>query len=211
MQCNAILAVEERWWEYGHFYQILPHSFQDSNGDGIGDLNGIIYRLPYLKYIGVTGIWLSPIFQSPMLDFGYDITNFRKINVNYGTMMDFENLIKRCKELDIKLILDFVPNHTSDQHAWFKKSSNPHHPEFKKYKDYYVWNKGKRLANGTRIPPSNWQRFVLVFYMKYSYTFNYCVELKTKIFVYFTKEKLHGLKPRIYFIHYTYLLVKLRG
>lgn len=154
--CTCNVSTADDWWEAGHFYQIYPRSFQDSDGDGVGDLHGVQMRLSYLKYIGVTGLWLSPIFQSPMKDFGYDISNFRQIHPEYGTMDDFDNLIARCKELDIKLILDFVPNHSSDKHEWFIKSSNPSDPEHEKYKDYYVWHEGKLLENGTRIPPSNW-------------------------------------------------------
>ncbi|XP_055310987.1 probable maltase isoform X2 [Sitodiplosis mosellana] len=92
-----------------------------------------------------------------MKDFGYDISDYREIQPEYGTMEDFERLAQRCKEMDIKLILDFVPNHSSDQHEWFQKSINPNHPEYEKYKDYYIWNKGKLLENGTRVPPSNWR------------------------------------------------------
>lgn len=135
---------------------IFIETIRDSDGDGVGDLHGITIRLPYLKYIGVTGVWLSPIFQSPMKDFGYDISDFRKVHSEYGTMDDFNRLVEKCKELDLKLILDFVPNHTSDEHEWFKKSANPSDPEHAKYKDFYVWNKGKLLENGTRVPPSNW-------------------------------------------------------
>lgn len=149
-------TVAEDWWEYGHFYQVYPRSFQDSNGDGIGDLNGITSRLSYLKSINVTGIWLSPIFQSPMKDFGYDISDFTNIQSEYGTMEDFEALVKRCKELDMKLILDFVPNHCSSEHIWFQKAINPKDPEHKKYKDYFIWHAGKLMENGTRVPPSNW-------------------------------------------------------
>lgn len=140
----------------GHFYQIYPRSFKDSSGDGVGDLRGIIDKLDHLKTINVTGVWLSPIFESPMKDFGYDISNFRKIDPLFGTMDDFDDLVKKCKELDIKLILDFVPNHSSDKHEWFEKSADPNHPEHEKYKEYYTWNKGKLLENGTRLPPSNW-------------------------------------------------------
>lgn len=106
------VIADDDWWENGHFYQIYPRSFQDSDGDGVGDLHGITLRLPYLKYIGVTGVWLSPIFQSPMYDFGYDISDFKKIQPEYGSMDDFDRLVEKCKELDIKLILDFVPNHS---------------------------------------------------------------------------------------------------
>lgn len=150
---TAVQAADD-WWEYGHFYQVYPRSFQDSDADGIGDLRGITSRLTYFKDIGVTGIWLSPIFQSPMKDFGYDISDFRKIQPEYGTMEDFEKLTARCKELDIKLILDFVPNHCSSEHEWFKKAINKSDPEHEKYRDYFVWNKGKILENGTRAPVS---------------------------------------------------------
>lgn len=152
---SQVFARDE-WWEHGHFYQIYPRSFQDSDDDGIGDLNGITQRLPYFNEIGVTGVWLSPIFESPMLDFGYDISDFRKIQSEYGTMDDFDRMIKRAKELDIKVILDFVPNHCSDKHEWFKKATNPKDKEHEKYRDYFIWNEGKKLENGTRAPPSNW-------------------------------------------------------
>lgn len=152
---SAVLAVDD-WWEYGHFYQVYPRSFQDSDGDGVGDINGITRRLPYIKEIGVTGIWLSPVFESPMLDFGYDISDFRAIDPQFGTMDDFRKMVKRCKELDIKIILDFVPNHTSDEHEWFSKAINTSHPEHLKYKNYFIWHEGKVLSNGTRMPPSNW-------------------------------------------------------
>lgn len=150
------ITVADDWWEYGHFYQIYPRSFKDSSADGIGDLNGITEKLSYFNTIGVTGVWLSPIFASPMKDFGYDISDFEAIQTEYGTMDDFEKMAAKCKELGIKLILDFVPNHTSDQHTWFQKSSNPKDPEYEKYKNYYIWNSGTLLENGTRLPPSNW-------------------------------------------------------
>lgn len=140
------------WWQNGNFYQIYPRSFQDSNGDGVGDLNGITSRLEYLKDLGVSAIWLSPIFKSPMKDFGYDISDYTQIHEEYGTLDDFQRLSLRCKELNIKLILDFVPNHSSDQHEWFQKSEAGDAT----YKDYYLWNEGKILANGTRAPPNNW-------------------------------------------------------
>lgn len=152
---NSIAVEADEWWEHGHFYQIYPRSFQDSDNDGIGDLKGITQRLEFLRFIGITGVWLSPIFASPMADFGYDISNFREIQPEYGTMDDFNNMMKRCKELDIKLILDFVPNHCSIEHEWFIKSSNKTDPEFSKYKDYFIWHEGKRGPNGTRLPPSN--------------------------------------------------------
>lgn len=152
----ATVFAADDWWEHGHFYQVYPRSFQDSDGDGIGDIKGITSRLPYLKGIGVTGIWLSPIFQSPMHDFGYDISDFIKIQPEYGTMEDFEDMAKRCKELDLKLVLDFVPNHCSSEHDWFKKALDRNDPDHKKYREYFLWNKGKVAENGTRTPPSNW-------------------------------------------------------
>lgn len=109
---SSVIAEEHDWWEFGHFFQIYPRSFQDGDGSGVGDLQGILSRLPYLKTINVTGVWLSPIFLSPMKDFGYDIKNFREIDPTFGTMDDFERLVEKAKELDIKLILDFVPNHS---------------------------------------------------------------------------------------------------
>ncbi|KAH8233709.1 hypothetical protein KR026_011578 [Drosophila bipectinata] len=140
-----------KWWQTGAFYQIYPRSFKDSNGDGIGDLNGIADKLPYLKELGITATWLSPIFTSPMADFGYDIANFTEIAPIFGTMSDFENLMKVAKKLDIKIILDFVPNHSSDECEWFRRSAAKD-PEFK---DFYVWHPG-RIVNGVRHPPSNW-------------------------------------------------------
>ncbi|XP_017016869.1 maltase A3 [Drosophila kikkawai] len=140
-----------KWWQTGAFYQIYPRSFKDSNGDGVGDLNGIAAQLPYLKEIGITATWLSPIFTSPMADFGYDIANFTEIAPIFGTMEDFEKLMKVAKEQDIKIILDFVPNHSSDECEWFRRSAAGD-PE---YKDFYVWHPG-HVENGNRRPPSNW-------------------------------------------------------
>jgi alpha-glucosidase len=141
----------KRWYERANFYQIYPRSFMDSNGDGVGDLIGIREKVQYLKDIGIDGAWLSPIFQSPMVDFGYDISNFRDIQPEYGTLEDFDALVAKCKEVGLKLILDFVPNHTSNKHAWFAKSENKE-PGFE---DYYVWHPGK-IVDGKRVPPNNW-------------------------------------------------------
>jgi len=112
------------WWENASLYQIYPRSFQDSDGDGIGDLKGITSRLGYLKEIGITATWLSPIFTSPMSDFGYDISNFYDIDPIFGTLEDFDDLIVEAKSLGVKIILDFVPNHSSDENVWFEKSVN---------------------------------------------------------------------------------------
>uniref|UniRef100_A0A182K2M2 alpha-glucosidase n=1 Tax=Anopheles christyi TaxID=43041 RepID=A0A182K2M2_9DIPT len=136
------------WWESGVFYQIYPRSFKDSNGDGVGDLVGITEKLEHLAELGVTGVWLSPVFKSPMADFGYDIADFREVDPIFGTMADLDRMVQKAKTLGIKVILDFVPNHTSDEHEWFVKSLNNEGD----YRDYYVWRNG---ANGGT--PNNWQ------------------------------------------------------
>uniref|UniRef100_U5ELE7 alpha-glucosidase n=1 Tax=Corethrella appendiculata TaxID=1370023 RepID=U5ELE7_9DIPT len=148
------VASGKEWWQTAAFYQIYPRSFKDSDNNGIGDLKGITEKLPYLKEIGVTGFWMSPIFASPMVDFGYDISDYRKIHEDYGTMEDFEVLVKRAHELGLKVILDFVPNHSSDQHEWFQKSIN----KVDGYEDYYIWDDGKDNPSDpmNRLPPSNW-------------------------------------------------------
>ncbi|KAI9583062.1 maltase A3-like [Glossina fuscipes] len=142
----------KKWWEIAAFYQIYPRSFKDSNGDGVGDLKGITEQLPYLKEIGINATWLSPIFPSPMADFGYDISNFTDIDPLFGTMQDFEDMVAKANELNIKIILDFVPNHSSDECEWFQKSiaKDPY------YKDMYVWHPGK-IIDGKRQPPTNWR------------------------------------------------------
>ena len=136
------------WWKNTVFYQVYPRSFMDANGDGIGDLKGITSKLEHFKDAGIGAIWLSPIYASPMVDFGYDISDFRKIDENYGTMADLEELTKKAKELGIKIIMDLVPNHTSDKHQWFidAMKGNP------KYTKYYVLAPGKDVNK----PPNNW-------------------------------------------------------
>lgn len=145
---------EKDWWQTASFYQIYPRSFKDSNGDGIGDLNGITEKLQYLHDIGITATWLSPIFKSPMADFGYDISNFFDIQPEYGTLDDFDRMIERAKEIGIKIILDFVPNHSSDEHEWFRLSAkrDPH------FDDFYIWHPGfvdPKNASG-KLVPNNW-------------------------------------------------------
>src|SRR5437763_15962382 len=111
-----------RWWERGIIYQIYPRSFMDSNGDGIGDLSGIRSKVDYLQWLGVDAIWISPIYPSPMADFGYDVSNYTDIDPMFGTLADFDGLVAAAHARSLKIILDFVPNHTSDQHPWFAES-----------------------------------------------------------------------------------------
>ena len=137
------------WWQKGIVYQVYPRSFQDSNGDGVGDLPGITGRLDYLKWLGVDAVWISPCFRSPMKDFGYDVSDYRDIDPLFGTMADFDQLLAETHRRGMKLILDFVPNHTSDRHPWFLESrSSRDNPK----RDWYIWHDGK--ADGS--PPNNW-------------------------------------------------------
>ena len=137
------------WWKGGVLYQIYPRSFQDSNGDGIGDLPGIIGRLPYLRDLGVEAIWLSPIFPSPMADFGYDISNYLGIDPIFGTLNDFDTLVAAAHASNLKVILDLVPNHTSNLHPWFIESRSSRHNQ---KRDWYLWREPR--ADGAA--PNNW-------------------------------------------------------
>lgn len=140
------------WWKKTTVYQIYPRSYQDSNRDGIGDLQGIISRLDYIKDLGVETIWFSPFFKSPQQDFGYDISDYTKISPEYGTMEDCEQLISETHDREMKIVFDLVLNHTSDQHPWFKESrSNRNSPK----RNWYVWRDGRK-PNG-KAPPNNWQ------------------------------------------------------
>lgn len=134
-------------------YQIWPRSFKDNNGDGIGDLQGILSKLDYLKYLGIDTIWLSPVYASGNKDYGYDIDDYYKINPEFGTMADFDELLKKAKSLGIEIIMDLVANHTSDQHEWFKKALQDKNSP---YRDYYFFKKGRTNSNGESIPPNNW-------------------------------------------------------
>ncbi|XP_065356848.1 maltase 2-like isoform X4 [Calliphora vicina] len=152
-ESHEVAEVDNNWWRHAVFYQIYPRSFMDSDDDGIGDLQGIISKLPYLAETGITATWLSPIFKSPMVDFGYDISDFKDIHHEYGNIDDFEELILQANSLGIKIVLDFVPNHSSDQCEWFKKSA----AREEGYEDFYIWADGKINANGEQEPPNNWQ------------------------------------------------------
>ena len=140
---------DQAWWRHGIFYQVYPRSFQDSDGDGVGDLKGITARLPYIASLGVDAVWLSPIFTSPMADFGYDIADYRGIDPLFGTMADFDELLAAAHACGLKLILDLVPNHSSDQHPWFVESrASRDNPK----RDWYIWR--DPAADGG--VPNNW-------------------------------------------------------
>ncbi|MBR2530473.1 MAG: alpha-glucosidase [Lachnospiraceae bacterium] len=146
------MANDKRaWWKEAVVYQIYPRSFADSNGDGIGDLNGITEHLPYLQKLGVDVIWLSPIYKSPNDDNGYDISDYRDIMTEFGTMDDFDRMLSRAHDLGLKIVMDLVVNHTSDEHPWFIASRSSRDNE---YRDYYIWKDGK---DGKA--PTNWQSF----------------------------------------------------
>ena len=138
----------EHWWQKSVVYQIYPRSFMDSNGDGIGDLQGIIGKLDYLRNLGVDVIWLSPFYASPNADNGYDISDYQKIMEEFGTMEDFDELLKEAHQRNLKIIIDMVVNHSSDEHEWFKKSKAGIEP----YRNYYIWRKG---VDGKE--PNNWR------------------------------------------------------
>ncbi|HZM22682.1 MAG TPA: alpha-amylase family glycosyl hydrolase, partial [Anaerolineales bacterium] len=139
-----------QWWQTGVIYQIYPRSYQDSNGDGVGDLAGIIQRLDYLSdTLGTDAIWLSPIYPSPMHDFGYDVANYTDIHPLFGRLEDFDRLLNETHRRGMKLILDLVPNHTSDEHPWFVESrSSRVNPK----RDWYLW----RDPAPDGGPPNNW-------------------------------------------------------
>jgi alpha-glucosidase len=139
----------DSWWQTGVIYQIYPRSFLDSNGDGVGDLRGITSKLDYLRWLGVDAIWLSPIYPSPMADFGYDITNYAAVHPLFGTLEDLDTLLHQAHQRDLKLILDFVPNHTSDEHPWFQQARSSRMNE---RRDWYIWH--DPAPDGG--PPNNW-------------------------------------------------------
>ena len=147
---HALSKAEDPWWKHAVIYEIYPRSFQDSNGDGVGDINGITSRLDYLRDLGIDAIWISPMYPSPLVDFGYDVSDYTAIDPLYGTLADFDRLVSEGKKRNIRVIMDFVPNHTSDQHPWFKESrSSRTNPK----RDWYVWRDGKAPGE----PPNNWQ------------------------------------------------------
>ena len=138
------------WWQHAVFYEVYPRSFADSNNDGIGDLNGITSKLDYLHDLGIDAIWITPCFPSPQVDFGYDVSDYEDIDPMYGTLTDFDRLVAEAKKRNIRLILDFVVNHTSDRHKWFLDSKSS---KTSAHRDWYIWRDGK----GPDQPPNNWQ------------------------------------------------------
>jgi len=148
-QTQPVDSEGHQWWQHAVFYEIYPRSFMDSNGDGIGDLPGIDSKLDYLKNLGVDAIWITPCYPSPQVDFGYDVSNYEDIDPMYGTLADFDHLEQAAKQRGIRIIMDFVMNHTSDQHPWFIDSRSSRTAA---KRDWYMWHDGK--APG--VPPNNW-------------------------------------------------------
>lgn len=141
--------ADNDWWKHAVFYELYPRSFADSNNDGLGDLRGITSKLDYLKQLGVDAIWLTPCYPSPQVDFGYDISDYENIDPKYGTLQDFDSMEKEGQKRGIRIIMDFVLNHTSDQHPWFISSRSSRTSPFR---DWYIWRDGK----GPHQPPNNW-------------------------------------------------------
>jgi len=151
----ATQSSGQEWWRHAVIYEIYPRSFQDSNGDGVGDIRGIASRLGYLDDLGIDAIWITPMYPSPGVDYGYDISDYTAIDPEYGTMADFDNLVAEARKHHIRVLMDFVINHTSDQHPWFMESrSSRSNPK----RDWYIWRDGKgETATDKGEPPNNWQ------------------------------------------------------
>ncbi len=159
-------SMSDTWWKHAVVYEIYPRSFQDSNGDGVGDLNGITQRMDYLQKTGIDAIWIAPMYPSPQVDFGYDISNYESVDPQYGTLADFDHLQSVAKQHGVHIILDMVLNHTSDKHRWFAESASS---RTNAKADWYVWNDGvpaskpgvseyqKRFAHDGMVPPNNWE------------------------------------------------------
>lgn len=147
------MGVKTNWYKEAVVYQIYPLSFMDADNDGYGDIRGIISKLDYIKDLGATAVWFSPLYDSPWKDYGYDIADYKSIHPKFGTMEDFDELVAECHKRDLKVIMDAVFNHTSDQHEWFKAAlADKDSP----YRDYYIFRKGRDGRNGELLPPTNW-------------------------------------------------------
>ena len=149
--------MKTKYWQDTVIYQVYLRSFNDSNNDGIGDIRGVIEKLDYLKDLGAETIWISPHYDSPMDDNGYDIRHFTKVSEDYGTLDDFKELLDKAHERGMYVITDLVLNHTSDEHPWFEAAKDPDHPDHETYHDYYIWKKGKKDKDGNTIPPTRWR------------------------------------------------------
>ena len=148
-QAKPVDAEGHQWWQHAVFYEIYPRSFADSNNDGIGDLNGINSKMSYLHELGVDAIWITPCYPSPQVDFGYDVSNYENIDPMYGTLADFDRMVANGKKHHVRIIMDFVLNHTSDQHPWFLDSKSS---RTSAHRDWYIWRDGKAPGQ----PPNNW-------------------------------------------------------
>ena len=148
-QKKTLDAEGHQWWQHAVFYEIYPRSFADSNNDGVGDLNGIRSKLGYLKDLGVDAIWITPCYPSPQVDFGYDVSDYENIDPMYGTLADFDHLAADAKKRNIRIVMDYVINHTSDQHKWFVESKSS---KTSPYRNWYIWRDGQ----GPDRPPNNW-------------------------------------------------------
>lgn len=144
-------AMDDSWWQHAVIYQVYPLSFKDSDGDGYGDLNGIASKMDYFTELGVDVLWLNPIYESPLKDDGYDISNYTAIDEKFGTMEEFEDFIKDAHKKGFKIIMGFVPNHTSNKHPWFTESQKSKEKS-NKFRDYYIWRDGAEKGK----PPNNW-------------------------------------------------------
>ncbi|KAK5705779.1 maltose permease [Elasticomyces elasticus] len=149
-------TVQKAWWKEQSVYRVYPSSFKDSNGDGIGDIAGIIEKLDYIKALGVDLVWICPVYSSPQVDMGYDIADYRAIDPRYGTMEDIEQLIEELHRRGLKLVQDLVVNHTSDQHEWFRQSRSS---KTNAFRDWYIWRKPRYNGHGQRQPPNNWSSY----------------------------------------------------
>lgn len=151
-----ISKISAPWWKEATIYQVYPASFKDSNGDGWGDIPGLISKIDYLRELEVDVVWLSPMFESPQADMGYDISDYQKVYARYGTVKDVDDLVEACHSRGMKLILDLVVNHTSKEHEWFKESSSS---KSNPKRDWYIWKPARYDEEGNRIPPTNWRSY----------------------------------------------------
>lgn len=149
--------MHRKWWQDTIIYQVYLRSFKDTNNDGIGDLQGVVEKLDYLKALGVDTLWISPHYDSPMDDNGYDVRHFQKVSDDYGTLEDFKTLVNEAHQREMRIVTDLVLNHTSDEHPWFEAAKDPSHPDHEQYHDYYIWHEGHTNEEGERVMPTRWR------------------------------------------------------